>query len=118
VRLPFLFRMPLWMITLVSFQAKLHGSAFYDSPHDSVKWDLNSNGIFFVKSFYMKLVPLVSSPIQLFPEDHFPCKIIWKSVAPLEVSFFFVFVFVWEASDCCTLTCDNLKRRDKVLDLW
>ena len=57
-------------ITLVSFLSTLNGIIVHDSPHDSVKWDLNSNGIFSVKSFYMKHVSLASLPIQLFSKDH------------------------------------------------
>lgn len=98
-------------ITLVSFLSKLNGITINDSSNDSVKWDLNFNGIFTVKAFYMKIVSLASSPIQSFSEDHCPCKIIWKILAPLEVPFF----FVWEASRGSILTCDNLQRRVKIL---
>ena len=72
-------------ITLVSFLSKLNGIAIHDSPHNSIKWNHNSNGIFFVKSFYMKLVSLASSPFYSFLED--PSKITWKSVAPLKTLF-------------------------------
>lgn len=53
-------------ITLVSFLSMFKGIIVHDSSHDSVKWDLNSNGIFVVKSFYMKPISLASSPIQSF----------------------------------------------------
>ena len=70
------------VITLVSFLSKLNGIPTLfpyqkkDSSHDSVQWDLDFNGIFTVKSFYLKLVSLASSPIQSFSEEHLPWKII------------------------------------------
>jgi len=38
-------------------------------------------------------------------EKGFPCKLIWKSLALLKVSF-----FVWEATHENILTCDNLQK--------
>ena len=50
-------------LILVSFLSKLNEIIVHDSPHDSVNRDLNSNGIFSTKSFYMELVSLASSHI-------------------------------------------------------
>ena len=41
-------------ITLVSFLSNLNGVIVHDSSHNPIKWDLNSKGIFTVKSFYIK----------------------------------------------------------------
>ena len=70
-------------------------------------WDLNSKGIFTVKSYYLKLLSYSSFAIQASSSRRFPWKIIWKNLAPLKVS-----VFVWEeASHGSILTCDNLQKK-------
>ena len=75
-----------------------------------VRQDLIIQGCFTVRSFYLKLLDGKFSPQEFHSEKGFPCKLIWKSLAPLKVSF-----FVWEATHENMLMCDNLQKRGKVL---
>ena len=61
-------------------------------------------------SYYMKLASMPSSPLNKILGRCFPWKIIWKSLAPLRVSF-----FVWEATHDSILAYDNLQKRGKIL---
>ena len=73
---------------------------------DIARWDLNSKVVFPVRSYHSKLLQLSFLSLRTLYDEIFPPKLIWKSLAPLKVSF-----FVWEAMHRYILTCDNLKRR-------
>ena len=47
-----------------------------------------------------------SSSLETLSEGSFPHKLIWRSLAPVKVSF-----FAWEASHGKILTCDNLQKK-------
>jgi len=79
--------------TLVSFFNKLNDVKLGDSPHDIVRWDLDFEGDFTVKSYYLKLLHL-NLPCLHDLFGGFPHELIWRSMAPLKVS-----VFVWEDFD-------------------
>ena len=96
--------------SLVSFFNKLNEAKVGESSVDRVRWDLTNQGCFTVRSFYLKLFAGKFPPQEIHFEKGFPCNLIWKSLAPLKVSF-----FVWEAAHGNILTCDNLQKRGKVL---
>jgi len=89
--------------SLVSFFNKLNEAKVGEPSVDKVRWDLTTKGCFTVRSFYLKLLNGKFPPQEIHSEKGFPCNLIWKSLAPLKVSF-----FVWEAMHGNILTCDNL----------
>ena len=78
--------------TLVSLFNKLNDTKLEDSSHNMVKWDLDSKRDFTVKSYNLKLLFLNFPSLQFPIEGRFPSRLIWRSLAPLKVS------FVWEAT--------------------
>ena len=96
--------------SLVNFFNKLNEAKVGESSVDRVRWDLTTQGCFTVRSFYLKLLDGKFSPQEVHSENGFPCKFIWKSLAPVKVSF-----FVWEATHGNILTCHNLQKWGKVL---
>ena len=78
---------------MLSFFNKLNEANLGDSSLHKVRWDLNTKGCFIVRSFYLKLLHLNYSSLETLCDRGFPCKLMWKSLAPMNVSF-----FVWEAS--------------------
>jgi len=90
--------------TLVSFFSKLSETNPDGNISDKVRWKLESKGCFTVKSFYLKLLSLDSR--EAMSAKSFPYHIIWRTWAPVKVSF-----FVWEVSHGKILTSDNLHRR-------
>ena len=69
--------------------------------------DFEYQGVFSVRSFYLKLLDgCCSSFLETLGEGSFPHKLIWRSLAPIKVSF-----FVWQASYGKILTCDNLQKK-------
>ena len=76
------------------FFEKLNQAKLGDSLTDKVRWSLNSKGCFTVRSFYLKLLDGCGSlSLGTINEGSFPHKLIWRTLAPIKVSF-----FVWEAS--------------------
>ena len=73
--------------SLATFLNKLNGITPLDSP-DVVTWNLNSKGIFTVKSYYLNLLSYSSLAFQASSIGRFPWKIIWKNLAPLRMSVF------------------------------
>ena len=73
--------------TLSSFLTKLNEVTPHDS-NDEVSWDLNSKGVFTIKSYYLKIISYSSYVIQSGSFGRFPRKIIWQNLAPLKVSVF------------------------------
>ena len=57
--------------TLISFLTKLNGISIRGSYFDLVRWDLKSKGIFTVNSYWMKHLPLPSTPLQPNSSDCF-----------------------------------------------
>jgi len=92
--------------TLLRFFNKLNEANLGDSTTDKVRWDLSTKGCFTVRFFYLKLLDLNYSSSKTLCERSFPCKLIWRSLAPIKVSF-----FVREASHGKILTCDNLQKK-------
>ena len=92
--------------TLLRFFDKLNEANLGDSTSGKVRWDLNSKGCFTVRSHYLNLHDLNYSSSETLCERGFPCKLIWRSLAPVKVSF-----FVWEASHWKILTCENLQKK-------
>ena len=86
--------------TMLSFFNKLNKSNLGDSSLDKARWHLN------IRSFYLKLLHLNYSSQETLCDRGFPCKLIWRSLAPVKVSF-----FVWEASHGKILTFDNWQRK-------
>jgi len=78
---------------VLSFFKKLNDANLGDFSFDKVTWDLNTKGCFIVRSFYLKLLHSNYSLLEALCDKGFPCKLAWKSLALLKVSF-----FVWEAS--------------------
>ena len=95
---------------MLSFFNKLNEANLGESSLDKVRWDLNTKGCFTVRSFYLKLLHLNYSSPETRCDRGFPCKFVWKSLAPVKVSF-----FVWEASHGKILTCDNLQQKGIIL---
>jgi len=92
--------------TLVVFFDKLNEANLGDSAIGKVRWILNTKGCFAVRYFYLKLLDLSYSSLETLNGGGFPYKLIWRSLAPVKVSF-----FVWEASHGKILTCDNLQKK-------
>jgi len=92
--------------TLLRFFNKLSEAIPTDSTTDKVRWKLNTRGSFTVGSFYMKLLNLNYSVLEILGDRGFPYQLIWRSLAPVKVSF-----FVWEASHGKILTIDNLQKK-------
>jgi len=95
--------------SLATFLNKLNEITPLDSL-DVVAWNLNSKGVFTIKSYYIKLLSYSSLAFLASSVGRFSWKIIWKNLAPLRLS-----VFVWEASHGSILTCDNLQKKGIVL---
>ena len=91
---------------LVRFFSKLPETNPDGFTSDKVRWKLEPKGCFSVKSFYLKLLSLKYSTREIMGDQGFPCKVIWRTLAPVKVSF-----FVWEASHGKILTIDNLQKR-------
>jgi len=91
--------------TLLRFFSKFTEANLADSTTDKVRWKLNTEGCFTVRSFYLKLLNLNYSVSEILGDRGFPCQLIWRSMAPVNVSF-----FVWEASHGEILTTDNLQK--------
>jgi len=70
--------------------------------------DLNSRGYFTIR-YYLRLLYLNHSYVQTHYDGGFPCYLIWKSLAPLEVS---LFLF---GKQCMgdILMCDSLHKRGR-----
>ena len=96
--------------SLVSLLIKLNGIPIGQSFVDSVIWYLNSKGCFTVKSYYVKIASVPSSPLHLISRMCFPWNLIWKSLAPFRVSF-----FIWEVAHIGIFTYDNLQKMGKIL---
>ena len=79
---------------LATFLSKLSEIIPRDSP-DVVTWDLNSKGVFIVKSSYLELLSYFVFAMESSFLGRFPWKIIWKTLAPLKVSIFCVGSFTW-----------------------
>jgi len=92
--------------TLVRFFSVLSETNPDGFTSDKVRWKLEPKGCFSVKSFYLKLLSLNYSTREIMGDQGFPCKVIWRTLAPVKVSF-----FVWEASHGKILTIDNLQKR-------
>jgi len=54
----------------------------------------------------LKLLNLNYSVSEILGDKGFPCQLIWRSLAPVKVSF-----FIWEASHGKILTIDNLQKK-------
>ncbi|XP_038692258.1 uncharacterized protein LOC119990425 [Tripterygium wilfordii] len=72
------------------------------STEDKICWNLTSNKLFSVSSFYNELL---KDKLHL-GNSGFPWRWIWKSKAPPRVTF-----FCWEVVWGRILTMDNLQRR-------
>ena len=81
---------------------KIHPLVLHSDVEDALSWKISKNGSFSVRSLYRSLTATSSEP--------FPWSIIWRSWAPMRVSF-----FAWEASWNRILTTDQLKRRGWIL---
>ena len=77
---------------------KLHPLVLNRDVEDVLSWKNSKKGSFSVRSLYCSLTKASSDP--------FPWSIIWRSWAPMRVSF-----FTWKASWNKILTIDQLKRR-------
>ena len=104
----FLSGMPFLMMSFLLAFSNSKGLLLGESSLSSIRWDLNSNGVFNVKSYYLKLVCLHSSPIYSAFGNSIAWMFIWKFSALFKVSF-----VVWEASRGCIWTCDNLQKRKR-----
>jgi len=82
--------------SLVSFFYKLSEAKLGESSIDGVRWDLNTRGCCNVRSFYLKLLDGKYSPREVLSEKGFPCKLIWKSLAPVKGFFLCVGSYTWE----------------------
>ena len=78
---------------------KLHPLVLNRDVEDVLSWMYSKNDSFSVRSLYRSLTKASNDP--------FPWSIIWRSWAPMRVSF-----FAWEASWNRILTIEQLKRRD------
>ena len=81
---------------------KIHHLVLHSDVEDVLSWKISKNGFFSVRSLYRSLTSTSSEP--------FPWSIIWRSWAPIRVSF-----FAWKASWNIILTTDQLKRRGWIL---
>ena len=86
------------MEKMEGFLRKLHHLVLNRDVEDVLNWKNNKKGSFFVRSHYHFLIKAFSYP--------FPWSIIWRSWAPMRVSF-----FAWETSWNRILTIEQLKRR-------
>ena len=77
---------------------KLHPLVLNRDVEDVLSWMYSKNDSFSVRSLYRSLTKASNDP--------FPWSIIWRSWAPMRVSF-----FTWKASWNKILTIDQLKRR-------
>uniref|UniRef100_A0A7C9AS09 Reverse transcriptase zinc-binding domain-containing protein n=1 Tax=Opuntia streptacantha TaxID=393608 RepID=A0A7C9AS09_OPUST len=91
---------------LLRLFSKLSEISIDTSSTDKVRWKLNTKGCFTVRSFYLKLLSLNVSQMEISGNSGFPCQLIWRTLAPVKVAF-----FVWEASHGKILTIDNLHKR-------
>jgi len=73
---------------LLRFFSKLSRTNPDDSTTDKVRWKLNAKGWFTVRSFYMKLLDVNYSALEIVGVRGFPCQLIWRNLAPVKVSFF------------------------------
>ncbi|KAJ9677520.1 hypothetical protein PVL29_022489 [Vitis rotundifolia] len=64
---------------------KIHPLVLHSDVEDALSWKINKNGSFSIRSLYRSLTRA--------PNEPFPWSIIWRSWAPMRVSF-----FAWEAS--------------------
>ena len=83
--------------TLVTFFSKLSETNPDGNISDKVRWKLESKGCFTVKSFYLKLLSLDSR--EAMSAKSFPYNIIWRTWAPVKVSFFCLGSFTWKDFD-------------------
>ena len=96
----FLSRTPLFMMRLMlAFSLSFNRVSVRESSFDLVRWDLNSKGIFTVRSYYMKFLSLLSLPLWPPLGERFLQRLIWKSLIPFEVSLFFGGSIPWEYFD-------------------
>ena len=77
---------------------KIHPLVLHSDVEDVLSWKISKNDSFSVRSLYCSLTHASNEP--------FPWSIIWRSWAPMRVSF-----FAWEASWNRILTIDQLKKR-------
>ena len=81
---------------------RIYHLVLHSDVEDVLSWKISKNGFFSVRSLYRSLTSTSSEP--------FPWNIIWRSWAPIRVSF-----FAWKASWNIILTTDQLKRRGWIL---
>ena len=74
--------------TLVRFFSKVSETNPDGYTSDKVRWKLESKGCFTVKSFYLKLLSWNYSTREAMGVTSFPYHIIWRTLAPIKVSFF------------------------------
>ena len=75
--------------SLLVFFEKLNQAKLGDFLTDKVRWFLKSNECFTVRSFYLKLLDGCGSlSLGTISEGSFPHKLIWRTLAPIKVSFF------------------------------
>ena len=74
--------------SLIAFFNKLNETKLGDSSIDMVRWDQIIQGYFTDRSFSWKLLDWDYSPREAHFAKSFLCKLNWKSLAPLKVSFF------------------------------
>ena len=77
---------------------KIHPLVLHSDVDDVLSWKIIKNGSFSIRSLYCSLTHASSEP--------FPWSIIWRSWAPMRVSF-----FAWEAFWNKILTIDQLKKK-------
>jgi len=61
---------------LLRFFSKLSEINPDDSSIDKVRWKLNTKGCFTVRSFYLKLLSLNQSALEISGDRGFPCQLI------------------------------------------
>ena len=81
---------------------KIHPLVLHRDVEDALSQKISKNGSFSIRSLYRSLTATSN--------ESFPWNIIWRSWAPMRVSF-----FAWEASWNIILTTDQLKRRGWIL---
>uniref|UniRef100_A0A2N9FE24 Reverse transcriptase domain-containing protein n=1 Tax=Fagus sylvatica TaxID=28930 RepID=A0A2N9FE24_FAGSY len=91
--------------SLISFMDCIYASPLKGEGEDRICWESPSHSLFAVKRYYQSLTPRPSIP--------FPWKSIWKAKVPPLVAF-----FSWIATLGKTLTIDNLRKRDFILQNW
>ena len=93
------------MVPFQNFMGFVYAQQVQRDEEDQIRWSLDHNGQFAVKSYHKVLAGRRAQP--------FPWKPIWKSKVPPRVAF-----FVWTAAKGKILTMDNLRKRGICIVEW